>query len=45
MRVPIPAVVLLGVALAGCGRGDRLSQADKVKPELPRVTLEVRGMS
>jgi hypothetical protein len=41
MRVPTTAALLLGAALAGCSS----ENPDKVKPELPRVTLEVRGMT
>jgi hypothetical protein len=42
------AVFLLGVALAGCGGGGErpaASDADEVKPDLGRVTIEVKGMT
>ena len=47
MHVRTAAVVVLGVALAGCGggAGPEPSRADKVKPELPRVSVEVKGMT
>jgi hypothetical protein len=43
MRRITPLTLLLGFALAGCDSGP--SAGDKVKPELPRVTVEVKGMS
>jgi hypothetical protein len=36
------APLLLVAALTGCGEG---GEGDKVSPELPRVSLEVKGMS
>jgi hypothetical protein len=38
-------ILVLGVALAGCNSGDSLSKGDQVKPELPRVTIEIDGMT
>jgi hypothetical protein len=36
------AALLLGVALAGCSSSNN---GDNVRPDLPRVTLEVSGMT
>jgi hypothetical protein len=41
MRVPTVVAALLGVALLGCASDN----PDKVKPDLPRVTVEVTGMT
>jgi hypothetical protein len=44
-----PALFLLGAALVGCngggGASDTKGKGDEVKPELPRVTIEVHGMT
>ena len=48
MRRLSPALLALGVALVGCqpGGGDgKPSKGDQVKPELPRVTVKVDGMT
>ena len=37
-------VVIVGVFLAGCS-GEDPTKGDQVSPELPRVTVEVKGMS
>jgi hypothetical protein len=37
---------VLGVVLAGCNSGgDSLTKGEQVKPELPRVTIEIDGMT
>jgi hypothetical protein len=38
-----PGLLLLGAVLPGCGPG--APPPDSVHPELPRVTVEVKGMS
>ncbi len=46
MRRWSPSLLLLGAALAGCNPGGNSpSKADQVRPELPRVTVEVKGMT
>jgi hypothetical protein len=48
MRRWSPALLVLGVALVGCGPGGgdgKPAPGDQVKPELPRVTVKVDGMT
>jgi hypothetical protein len=44
MRRTSPALFLLGLVLAGCGGRQPSTEGDTVKPNLPRVTVEVKGM-
>jgi hypothetical protein len=47
-----PAILLLGIALAGCDSGNQSSRPGREAPESPlpgpnaaRVTVEVKGMT